>query len=210
VVRFFRFFWRLCALAGLTTAAVLVWMAARGISSKPDPPAVEVAIARRARALLIPAAARARANPESDSPDVQAEARTHLADHCASCHGADGRGQTEMGRGLYPKSPDMTGPETQALSDGALFYIIENGVKLTGMPAWGNGTAEGERASWHLVRLIRRLPSLTEPEVAEIEAQIPVGPGVWREREEERQFLEGAPPVTPPAGHQHPPSKPGT
>lgn len=185
-------------------------MAFQGISAKPEPSALEAAVARRARALLIPASASARTSPEPDSPDVQAEARAHWADHCASCHGADGRGRTEMGRGLYPKSPDMTTPDTQALSDGALFYIIENGVKLTGMPGWGNGTPEGERSSWHLVRFIRRLPSLTEGEVAEIEAMMPVGPDVWREREEERRFLEGAPPAVPSSGHQHPPAKPGT
>jgi mono/diheme cytochrome c family protein len=141
---------------------------------------------------------------------VQAEARAHWADHCASCHGADGRGQTEMGRGLYPKSPDMTGPATQALSDGALFYIIENGVKLTGMPAWGNDTAEGERSSWHLVAFIRRLPALTEAEVTEIESLMPVSPEAWRQREEERRFLEGQPSEAPPTSHQHPPAKPGT
>ena len=204
--RLLRLLWHLLALAGLATAGVLAWMALQGISAKPDPPDFEVAVARRARALLIPAAARARANPEPDTAEVQTEARAHWADHCASCHGADGRGQTEMGRGLYPKSPDMTAAATQGMSDGALFYIIENGVKLTGMPAWGNGTPEGERSSWHLVRFIRRLPALTEGEVTEIESLMPVNPEEWQRREEERRFLEGEPPPrTPPAPtHAHP------
>ena len=178
----------------------------QGISAKPNPPAIEATLARRARALLIPSAAHALTNPEADSPEAQADARAHWADHCASCHGADGRGQTEMGRGLYPRAPDMAAAGTQALSDGALFYIIENGVRLTGMPAWGNGTPEGERSSWRLVRFIRRLPALTEDEVAEIEAQIPVGPAAWQQREEERRFLEGdPPPAKPPLPHVHPP-----
>jgi hypothetical protein len=112
-----------------------------------------------------------------------------------------------MGQGLYPKSPDMTARATQDLSDGELFYIIERGVKLTGMPAWGNGTPEGERSTWHLVRFIRRLPSLSEDEIAKVEALIPLGPEVWRQREEERRFLEGGAAPAPSAakGHQHQP-----
>src|SRR5262245_25371303 len=127
------------AIAGAAAAATLAWMALQGIGSKADPPAAEVTVMRGARDLLIPAAARARPNPEADSTEVQADARAHWADHCAACHGANGKGQTEMGRGLYPKAPDMTAPETQRLSDGALFYLIEHGVKMTGMPGWGNG-----------------------------------------------------------------------
>lgn len=209
--RLIRLLWHLFAIAGLASAAGAAWFAFQGISARTDPPAIEAAVARRARQLLIPAAAHGRVNPEPDSPEVQADGRAHWADHCASCHGADGRGQTEMGRGLYPRSPDMTLDATQSLSDGALFYIIEHGVKLTGMPAWGNGTPEGERSSWRLVRFIRRLPALTENEIADIDAMTPVGPDVWRQREEERRFLEGATPETaPPAPHQHPPAKRGT
>jgi mono/diheme cytochrome c family protein len=210
VIRLLRLLWHLLAVAGLAAVAALVWMALQGISAKPEPPAVEAAVARRARQLLIPASARARTNPEPDSPEGRADALAHWADHCASCHGADGRGQTEMGRGLYPRSPDMTAAATQSLSDGSLFYIIEHGVKLTGMPAWGNLTPEGELSSWRLVRFIRRLPSLSEAELADIETMMPVGPAVWRQREEERRFLEGSePPPPPPPAHKHPPAKPG-
>src|SRR5215204_5096493 len=83
----------------------------------------------------------------------------HFADHCAVCHGNDGRGDTEMGRGLYPKAPDMRLDATQQLSDGELFYIIEHGIRFTGMPGWRTGTTAGEESSWHLVRFIRHLPT---------------------------------------------------
>ena len=85
----------------------------------------------------------------------------HFADHCASCHGNDGRGKTEIGQNLYPKAPDMWGEETQKLSDGELFYIIKNGVRLTGMPAWGKDTPKDDRQSWHLVAFIRHVPWIT-------------------------------------------------
>jgi hypothetical protein len=96
---------------------------------------------------------------------------------------------------------------TQALSDGALFYIIENGVRLTGMPAWTTGTPEGEQASWHLVQFVRYLPKLTEDELAEMRAMNPKSADEWREEEEARRFLEGgtgATTISAPTRHKHP------
>ena len=80
---------------------------------------------------------------------------------------------------------------TQSAADGELFYIIENGVKMTGMPAWGTGTPEGERASWHLVQFIRRIPTLTAEQLAEMEELNPRTPAEWQALEEERRFLWG-------------------
>lgn len=91
-------------------------------------------------------------------------------------------------------------PQTQQLTDGALFYIIENGVRLTGMPAWGTGTTEGEESSWRLVHFIRHLPELTEDELTEMEALNPKTGEEWRQEEEIRRFLEGEKTETPPAG----------
>ncbi len=85
-----------------------------------------------------PQAVRARANPVPPTEAVLAEALEHWADHCATCHANDGSGDTEIGRGLYPRAPDMRAQETQALTDGELFSIIEHGIRLTGMPGWAN------------------------------------------------------------------------
>jgi mono/diheme cytochrome c family protein len=126
------------------------------------------------------------------TPDMLKEGMAHFADHCAVCHGPDGNGDTEMGRGLYPRPPDMRLPATQQLSDAELFYIIENGVRLTGMPGWGNGTKEGEMSSWHLVGFIRHLPQMTDNEIADMDDLIPRTPAGMKVREQEKQFLSGA------------------
>src|SRR5467141_1262563 len=60
-----------------------------------------------------------------------------LGHHCATCHGNDGRRQTDIGRNMYPKAPDMRRARTQDLTDCELFSIIKNGIRLTGMSAWG-------------------------------------------------------------------------
>jgi mono/diheme cytochrome c family protein len=150
-------------------------------SARDEPTAFEAFIARRLRHLAVPRAARNAQNPIVPSDEVLAEGRAHFADHCALCHGNDGRGDTQLGRNLYPKPPDMQAPETRSLSDGELFYIIENGVRLTGMPAWGGAGAHGAETSWELVHFIRHLPDIT---AEEIEAMEKLNPHSQHEHEE--------------------------
>jgi len=130
-----------------------------GLSSRATPTFLEAMLARNARHMAIPDGARKQQNPIPASPDNLRDARLHFADHCAICHGNEGTGDTAIGKGLYPKPPDLRAEETQKLSDGELFWIIENGVRFTGMPAFG-GSHGSEEDSWKLVRFIRHLPQL--------------------------------------------------
>lgn len=185
---------RWCIALG-TIAAVLilagpVLLLAGGVSARPEPSAAEAWIARRARGLVIPSSAKTTPNPVPPGRESLRAGRAHFADHCAICHGNDGRGRTEIGRSLYPRAPDMTAAATQALTDGELFWIIENGIRFTGMPAWGRaGLSE---ASWQLVQFVRHLPQLTPDEEAEMQRLNPKSPQEAKELEEEERFLEGA------------------
>lgn len=176
-------------------AALLAAYLAHGVSARDRPLAIEAFVARRLRHLAIPRGARRRSNPIAQTEEGLAQARAHFADHCASCHGNDGRGETPIGRGLYPKAPDMRLPDTQELSDGELFSIIQNGVRFTGMPAWGSGSAEDEKNSWNLVHFIRHLPAQTPEELEEMKQMNPKTPEDFREEEEIRKFLEGGEPA---------------
>jgi mono/diheme cytochrome c family protein len=111
----------LFAVIGLMAVAGLLVLLAGGISAKPEPNRLEAAVALRLRSLAIPASAKNRANPVPRTPEAIDAAIGHWADHCATCHGTNGDGQTEMGRGLYPRPPDMRSASTQNLTDGALF-----------------------------------------------------------------------------------------
>jgi mono/diheme cytochrome c family protein len=141
--------------------------------------------------MAVPTGANEQTNPTVDSPEVLTEARAHWADHCATCHANNGSGETEMGKHLYPPAPDMRGTDTQSLSDGELFYIIQNGIRLTGMPAWGSGSEHDNQDSWKLVRFIRHLPKLTAEEDAEMKEMNPKSPDELKEEQEEREFLNG-------------------
>lgn len=126
-----------------------------------------------------------------DHAAALAEAHAHFADHGASCHGNDGKGQTEIGQRLYPKAPDMTASDTQRLSDGELFSIIRNGVRFTGMPAWGADAPEDDRDSWRLVHFIHRLSTMTPQEIEQMKSMNPVSPAGLQEEKEIENFLEG-------------------
>lgn len=182
------------AAAVLIAAAVFASMIRRGFSVHEEPSRVEAALARTMRRWAVPGELRDMKNPVPLTPAVLADGRAHFADHCAGCHGNDGKGGG-MGKQMYPKAPDMTLAPTQSLSDGELFSIIENGIRLTGMPGFGSGTAESAYGSWGLVHFIRHLPNLTPEELAEMQKLNPKSPAEWQQMQAEEEFLAG--------GHQH-------
>ena len=185
-------------------SAAAVWFVLQhGFSARDQPMAIEAFVARRLRHLAVPRSARQAQNPIPATPAVLAEARAHFADHCAFCHANDGSGQTEIGQNLYPKAPDMHQSETQSLSDGELFYIIHNGIRLTGMPAWGEDPPEEDLDSWKLVHFIRHLPELSPEELAEMKQLNPKAQHEWEEEEEMRKFLQGEESHSTPPKHRH-------
>lgn len=194
-------------LGALAAVAVLARTLRNGFSAQDEPTRIEHVLARATRHYAVPSDLRGRRNPVALTPEVLAEARAHFADHCAVCHGNDGKGQTTIGRGLYPKAPDMTLSETQSQSDGELFATIENGIRLTGMPGWGEGTAESAYASWTLVHFIRHLPKITEAELTEMRELNPKSRAEWQQEQEEKRFLEGGEgdkaPAPKPGAHRH-------
>jgi cytochrome c553 len=170
---------------------ILVSTLRYGFSAHDEPTRIEIVIARTMRHWASPADLRDRSNPVPLTPPVLEEARAHFADHCATCHGNDGKGRAGMGMAMYPRTPDLTRAETQALSDGELFSIIENGVRLTGMPGFGDGTAGSAAGSWTLVHFIRHLPKITPEETAAMEKLNPKSPEEWKEMHQEESFLAG-------------------
>jgi mono/diheme cytochrome c family protein len=184
----------LCGVCGVllvAAIAVFAFLKTTGLSARATPGPLETSLARRARAMAIPAEYASRINPVPMTAASIKAGLEHFSDHCASCHAIDGSGDTEMGKGLFPPSPDMRAAATQSLTDAELFYIIEHGVRFTGMPGWSTGTPEGEEASWHLVNFIRHLPRLTDEERDAMNALTPRSPAQVKQEIEEQQFLAG-------------------
>ena len=199
--------WFLTGVAALALAAcgagyIFLKTGVNGFSTRAQPSPLEALVAKAAKGIAIPAEALEKRNPIADSEEARTEGRAHWADHCALCHANDGSGQTEMGRQMYPPAPDMRREGTQRMTDGELFYIIENGIRLSGMPGWGSGTERDHQDSWKLVRFIRHLPALTAAEEEQMKGLNPRSPEEIREEMEEKEFLNGGQ-THEHAPHQH-------
>ena len=160
----------------LAVSAGAGYLVSTGLSTRDGPGGIETRVARAARHLAIPRSIRGQANAITPGPDAVAVGLKIFAGSCASCHANDGSGQIALGQAMFPRPPDMRLPATQEMTDGDLFYIIEYGVRFTGMPGWSNGTPEGEVMAWNLVHFIRHLPRLTPNEIADMEALNPQRP----------------------------------
>jgi mono/diheme cytochrome c family protein len=145
---------------GLTGGVLIVALSAfmLGCTARARPSKTETTLANVAKDLVIPVEAERKKNPVPDTKEVVKQGRLLFVQSCAICHGTDGRGGTDLGRNMYPPAMDMTSPHVQHWSDSELLWIIENGVRLTGMPSWQSSLSETD--SWKLARFIHNLPRL--------------------------------------------------
>lgn len=144
----------------------IVWVkSAHGFSASAQPTAMEAMMANMARRMALPNSAARMKNPEPATAANLTMARHHFSAHCAVCHNNNGDGLTDFGRNLYPKPPNLQSKDVQSLSDGDLFYMIRNGIRLSGMPAWPD---DEDSEIWMLVTFIRHLPEQTPADIAEM------------------------------------------
>jgi mono/diheme cytochrome c family protein len=182
----------------IMVGAFFSWRLIRlGFSARETPSRMEVFVATRARALAIPASYRNLKNPVPNTPENIRAGMEHFADHCFLCHANNGSGDTSFGKNMYPKPPDMRSAETQNRTDGELFYTIYNGIRLSGMPAFGEKDQSDADSTWQLVRFVRHLPSLTAEEEKQMESLNPKSSMEMGEENEEKEFLKGGTPSSP-------------
>jgi cytochrome c553 len=193
----------LCFIAVVTGVFYAGWMMRRGFSTRTSPGSLETVLAETMRDSATPSRYKTMKSPVVFTPEVLKESMAHWADHCATCHANNGSGETMYGKTMYPPPPDMRQRETQAMSDGELYYTIQNGVRLSGMPAFGT-PGDNDLDSWKLVAFIRHLPSLSQSEVLEMQKMNPKSPQDLEEEQEEENFLNGGSSASQPQpAHQH-------
>ena len=187
--------WAILILIVIAVAVLYGWsQIRRGFSARAMPSRIEMMAARGARSLAIPSSYKTMRNPFPATPENIKAGMEHFADHCAVCHGNDGSADTMFGKNMYPKPPDLRQSETQKKTDGELYYTIQNGVRLSGMPAFGEEHETDDSETWHLVSFIRHLPQLTADQKQEMERFNPKSEMERMENEEEQKFLHGEKP----------------
>ncbi len=126
------------------------------ISALDEPGRTETYLATKAKIWIVGRSARGTVPPGPRySESSAAIGGMQFRGECASCHGIDGRKPTDIGRWMYPRTLDLGSPEVQQWSDAELFWIIKNGIRLSGMP--GFGKIHSDEQIWQLVHYVRSL-----------------------------------------------------
>jgi len=135
------------------------------------PSTVEAALANMAKDIVIPIETEDLKNPLPNNPQVASQGQQIFLQSCAICHGTDGHGQTTLGQGMYPPVMDLTSPHVQHWDDSEMFWIVQNGVRMTGMASWKGAISPDD--TWKLVIFIHQLPELDSAEAKNGKAQEP-------------------------------------
>ena len=145
----------LIALA-LGTVVVILGFAQIKLDALQEPGHLETFVASRAKHILVRWSSRDGIPPAPTNLQASIEEGDKLfGTECAACHGLDGHTPTDAGRWMYPRASDLTSPEVQQYSDHELFWIVKNGIRLSGMPAFGR--VESDEHIWNLVHYVRTL-----------------------------------------------------
>ena len=131
-------------------------------------------------------------NPVPDTPAAIAEGKGHFQHHCQICHGMDGHNTgVPFADSMSPEVADLGAKDVQEYTDGQLKWIIDNGIRLTGMPGWNDILDDDEK--WKIVRFLRHLPAKGSEGVPEI----------FKEEKEQHEQMEKGGKAGAPAGHKH-------
>lgn len=126
------------------------------ISALDEPGHLETALATSAKHQVVArAAAKMHLNPPVYSDAAAKSGQVLFSIECAACHG-NGRTPSRIGEAMYPRVPDLGSAEIQKWTDSELFWIIQHGVRLSGMPGFKNMDTDSQL--WNLVQYIRTLP----------------------------------------------------
>jgi mono/diheme cytochrome c family protein len=143
----------LVLLAAIIAAATSLFT----LSALPEPGRTETFLATRAKHYLVRRSSREGVPPApADRETSTKEGERLFGTECGACHGNSGHTPTDAGRWMYPRAADLTTVDVQSYSDRELFWIIKNGVRLSGMPAFGK--VEPDEHIWDLVLFVRALP----------------------------------------------------
>jgi mono/diheme cytochrome c family protein len=153
--------------AGFTTAALgIVFVLPHvSISALPEPGKTESYLASRAKHAIVRGNSRGIAPPPTPNTEANPpEGEKLFGIECAVCHGMEGSTPSDAGRWMYPRAANLSAPDVQRYSDAELFWIVKNGIRLSGMP--GYGEVETNANIWNLVRYVRSLSATPQKATA--------------------------------------------
>ena len=142
----------------LGVISVMLGSLLSGCTADKQPSQGETGLANAAKDVVIPLQAGKMKNPLPETDEVVSQGQEVFLGNCAQCHGPNGRGDSNLGRNMNPPAMDLSSAHVQHWNDAELFWIIQNGVRLTGMPSWRSSISEND--TWKLARFIHNLSRL--------------------------------------------------
>ena len=157
---------------GAVALAALIYTGVYDVSAARDDPGLvrwalisvrESSVERRARDVRVP--------PLEGEARLERGFRSYR-EMCVVCHGRPGAERSPLAKGLNPQAPDLARPDHD-MSAAELFWVMKNGIRMTGMPAWGRTHSDEEL--WDLVAFVRALPSLSAAQYEALDRRLPPG-----------------------------------
>jgi mono/diheme cytochrome c family protein len=141
----------------LVVVLIVIALMRFSVTARHEPGAAETRLANSAKRYFIYRASRHGIPPRPQSTKARIESgSSHYGLDCGVCHAEDGRAQQPPGQLMYPRASDLTSKQVQSYSDQELFWVIQNGIRFTGMPAFGD--VETPDDIWDVVNYVRTLP----------------------------------------------------
>lgn len=102
-----------------------------------------------------PASAKRLKNPLKVTDESIEAGRALFVKNCASCHGQDGKSQTDIAASMKKKPTNLTAKEMQGITDGEIYWVVTNGIGKSGMPAYRTKMKDPER--WQTTLYVKHL-----------------------------------------------------
>ena len=164
------------------------------VSAIPDPGKMEHQMANMSLDAAVDKRAPQGPNPVPLNDDVLIDAAKEYEEHCAMCHGSQNPNAMDFGDKLSPRAPNLLRRGDRD-PDGNIYWIIENGIRMTGMPAWKDHMKPEEM--WGIVHLLKNVKNLP-----------PAVQTAWQQAAMEREHVMPQPPGEQPGQKQPAPHNP--
>jgi mono/diheme cytochrome c family protein len=156
-----RLLWVVAVAVALILVAAIV-LTQFNLSAVDEPGHFETLLATKAKHALVRRASRKNIPPMPANLEASLKEGDKLFGlECATCHGLNGHKPTDAGRWMYPRAADLTSREVQSYSDRELFWVVKNGTRLSGMPAFAK--VESDEHIWDLALYVRTFAAANKP-----------------------------------------------
>lgn len=150
----------------VVVVVILIALWRFNLSALQKPGRLETLLSNEAKRSYIQRASRQGIPPRpTDIKSSISDGGTYFGLDCSICHNDDGRAQGPPGRWMYPPASDLTSKRVQSYSDQELYWIIQNGIRFTGMP--GFEKVEPPEHIWGVVNYVRTLPGASQKQTSQ-------------------------------------------